>query len=484
MIHFCSEDSRLVSGDHHLGTERKGDIQTVAIQGLGFVGAAMAIAVANAVDSNGNPYFNVIGVDLPTRAGRDRVARINSGLFPFRTVDEKIVAGIKQAVDRGNLRATTDNHVFGEADIILVSVNLDLSVIDGAPTVKLDAFRNAICTLGKTVKEGTLIIIETTVPPGTCEHVVKPIMVAQTRRRGLDIGSIHLAHSYERVMPGANYLDSITNFWRVYAGLTVIAADKCEAFLSKIIHVDKYPLTRLKSTIASEIGKVLENSYRAVNIAFIEEWARFAEETGVDLYEVIDAVRLRPTHSNMREPGFGVGGYCLTKDPLFAKIAAREIFGLSGHDFLFSSTAVEVNRIMPLVTLRKLKEHLHGSLRGKRILLMGISYRQDVGDTRFSPAEAFIKEAKKEGAQVIPHDPLVDYWEETRLHVHKELPDAETLDAVVFAVPHQSYRKIDIRGWLKGNGECLIVDANNVLTDGQRSVVRQMGNRLVQIGRG
>jgi UDP-N-acetyl-D-glucosamine dehydrogenase len=157
--------------------------------------------------------------------------------------------------------------------------------------------------------------------------------------------------SYERVMPGRDYFRSIIDFWRVYAGSTPHAAEVCAAFLSKVIHVDRYPLTRLHSTTASETGKLLENSYRALNIAFIEEWGRFAEAVGVDLFEVIDAVRMRPTHSNMRQPGFGVGGYCLTKDPLLAGIAARDLFRRSDISFTFSQQAVGVNDRMPLRTL-------------------------------------------------------------------------------------------------------------------------------------
>lgn len=460
-------------------------MQTVVVQGLGFVGAAMAVAVANAVDADDNPFFNVVGVDLPTELGKERVMKINAGLFPFETVDSKILSGTKNAVKRGNLSATNDDAVIKLADVILVSINMDLSYINElTPTINFDPFKNAIRTLGKNIKEGVLIIVETTVPPGTCERVVQPIINEHVKQRGINPDSIFIAHSYERVMPGANYLDSIINFWRVYSGTTVQAADRCEDFLSKIINVKKYPLTRLKSTIASETAKVLENSYRAVNIAFIEEWGRFAESVGFNLYEVIDAIRIRPTHSNIRQPGFGVGGYCLTKDPLFAKIAAKEMFGLTGHDFPYSSKAVEINRAMPLVTLEKLKNYFNGSLKDKKILLLGISYREDVGDTRFSPAETFFIQALKEGAQIVAHDPLVEYWQEMQIHISKNLPNPDSFDTIVFSVPHLDYRKIEFREWLRRENKCLIFDANNVLTDSQRSTLNEMGIKLLSIGRG
>jgi UDP-N-acetyl-D-glucosamine dehydrogenase len=367
----------------------------------------------------------------------------------------------------------------------LVSINLDISYLAGdTPSVNLEQFKNAINTLGKSVKKGTLIIVETTVPPGTCEKVVQPIIQEHALKRGINPDSIYIAHSYERVMPGANYLDSIINFWRVYSGTNVQAADMCESFLSKIINTKDYPLTRLNSTTASETAKVLENSYRAVNIAFIEEWGRFAEAVGFNLFEVIDAIRVRPTHSNIRQPGFGVGGYCLTKDPLFAKIAAKEIFGLFNHEFPYSSKAVEINRAMPLVTLTKLRNFFNGSVNGKRILLLGISYREDVGDTRYSPSEIFFRQANAEGAKITPHDPLVMYWEEIQSNISKNLESPNDFDVILFAVPHKLYREINIKNWISPNYRGLIFDANNVLTENQITCLKEMNIKFLSIGRG
>jgi nucleotide sugar dehydrogenase len=460
-------------------------METVVVQGLGFVGAAMAVAAANAADADGKPFFSVIGVDLPTDLGNERVKKINSGIFPFETVDQKILSGTKKAIYQGNLLATTDETVFSKADFILVSINMDLSYLNGTtPTINLEPFKKAVHTFGKYINSGALVIVETTVPPGTCEKIVQPIVHQHAKERGIDPNSIYIAHSYERVMPGANYLDSIINFWRVYSGTNIHAAARCESFLSKIINVQKYPLRRMKSTTASETAKVLENSYRAVNIAFIEEWGRFAEEVGFDLYEVIDAIRVRPTHSNIRQPGFGVGGYCLTKDPLFAKIAAKELFGLTGHNFPYSSTAVEINRAMPLVTLEKLKNYFRGSVEGKKVLLLGISYREDVGDTRYSPSETFFIKARDEGAEVVPRDPLVYRWEEMQINIPQDLPNPDSFDVILFCVPHLAYRKLEFDKWLKPGSKCLIFDANNVLTDFQRSTLNNMGIKFMSIGRG
>lgn len=444
----------------------------------------MAVAVANAKDEHGEPLFNVVGVDLPTKAGNDRVNAINNGQFPFSVVDVKLIKALKESNQIGNLIATTDRNIFKSANVTLVSINLDINKYNENQTIKLDSFKNAICTLGELMPEDSLIIVETTVPPGTCEKIIAPLLANTIAKRNLTPSSILLAYSYERVMPGRNYLDSITNYWRVYAGYNKEAADRCEDFLSKVIDVKKYPLTRLHSTTASEIAKVLENSYRATNIAFMEEWGRFAEDIGIDLLEVIDAIRMRPTHSNLRQPGFGVGGYCLTKDPLMARLAAREIFKLHGHDFPFSSKAVEVNDKMPLVSFEKIKLKFGGSLAGKKILLLGISYRQDLADTRYSPSEIFFRKAKSQGANIVPHDPLVDYWEELNIKVENRLPeDASDFDIILFTVPHENYKHINFNKWISSK-KPLIFDANNVLTSTQRKNIIDLGCKLYSIGRG
>ena len=333
------------------------------------------------------------------------------------------------------------------------------------------------------VSENTLVIIESTVPPGTCEKIVYPLFIDTFQKRNLNIEKLYLAHSYERVMPGNEYFDSIINYWRVYAGINGASAARCEDFLSQVINITDYPLTRLSSTTASETGKLLENSYRAVNIAFIAEWGCFAEDVGIDLYEVIEAIRMRPTHSNIRQPGFGVGGYCLTKDPLFAKIAANDILNIDGHKFPFSTQAVKINTEMPLITLNKLKQYFNNDLNGKKILLMGVTYRQDVGDTRFSPSEIFYNAAKAQGAEITAYDPMVDYWDEINTTVLKKLPEIEEFDIIIFAVPHKEFTFINLKEWISKKNT-LLFDAHNVLTKKQVSEIKENKLNYMSIGRG
>ncbi|MCA1012700.1 nucleotide sugar dehydrogenase [Halobacillus halophilus] len=460
----------------------KGNRPVVCVQGLGFVGAAMAVAVSNAKDTEGNRLYDVIGVDLPTEEGKRRADAITQGLLPFENSDIQLKEALASAHRAGNLIAVTNSSVYTMADVIIVDVNLDISYEGGKADVPLSGFRKAIQTIGESVQPDTLIIVETTVPPGTCENVVVPELNQALVKRGLPKHQVHVSHSYERVMPGKDYLDSIINYWRVYAGVTEEAGDRCETFLSSIINTKDYPMTRLHSTTASETAKVLENSYRAMTIAFMEEWGRFAESVDIDMFQIIEAIRMRPTHSNMRQPGFGVGGYCLTKDPLFAQIAAEKYYQLSHIDFEFCKRAVEVNRKMPMVSFNKLYNHFKQDLKGKKVALFGVSYRQDVGDTRYSPSEPFVKKLTESEAIVDCYDPLVPRWEEMKMDVQQQLPSAP-YDAMVFAVGHQEYRQIDFRQWLNGRTP-LVLDANNVLSDEQRLQLRTIGCDVISIGRG
>ena len=272
------------------------------------------------------------------------------------------------------------------------------------------------------------------------------------------------------------------NYWRVYAGVTEEAADAAEQFLSAVINVDEFPLTRLEGTTASETAKVMENTFRATTIALMDEWSRFAETVGVDLFAVVDAIRMRPTHANVRSPGFGVGGYCLTKDPLFAKLAASELWE-TPMEFPFSTAAVRTNDQAPLVALDRVRSLLGGSLAGKKLLLLGISYRQDVGDTRYSPSETFVRAALAAGAEVEAHDPLVEHWEEMARAVPAAIPAAAGFDAVVFAVPHDEYRTLSMRNWLSGSTP-VILDAFSVLSAAELATAAELGCTVASTGRG
>ena len=199
-------------------------------------------------------------------------------------------------------------------------------------------------------------------------------------------------------MPGPEYIDSIRNFPRVYAGVTESSANAVEKFLKTIIDISKCDLTRLEHTNATEMAKVLENSYRAMNIAFAVEWSRFAEEAGVDLYAIVNSIRVRPTHANLMYPGVGVGGYCLTKDPLLASWARKYHFG-SKLDLEMSIKGVSVNDQMPIFAYNRLVK-VFGDVSDKKVTFLGVSYRGDVGDTRYTPVEPLVEMVRETGAEI------------------------------------------------------------------------------------
>jgi UDP-N-acetyl-D-glucosamine dehydrogenase len=455
-------------------------MKKVCVVGLGFVGCAMATAIASSKNDK-KPIYQVIGIDLDNDQGREKVNLINRGVFPLNTDDENLLSSFKKVKVQGNLTATTDKSIYADMDIIVVDIQLDIDYLNDEPQLEFSQFKIAINEIGFLAKPGALIIIETTVPPGTCEKIIVPLLQKELAKRDLPLDSFLVAHSYERVMPGSDYLASITDYWRVFSGYNAKSGDACESFLKNVINVKDYPLTRLSSTNASETAKVLENSYRATNIAFIEEWSKFAEEIGIDLFEVTDAIRVRPTHSNIRFPGFGVGGYCLTKDPMFAHASSSQIFGKK-LDFPFSKLTVQVNHNMPLKVLPRLLSMIETKIQKSKILVCGVSYRQDIGDTRYSPSETLVRKLIDLKASVMCHDPYITYWEEMSMSLCSNLPNADEFDAVIFAVPHQQYKDLELIPWASG---CkLIYDCNGIFSKNQRKLLRDNNVRVESVGRG
>jgi UDP-N-acetyl-D-glucosamine dehydrogenase len=417
--------------------------KVVVVQGLGFVGSVMSLVVANALTEE----YAVIGIDLPTPSSWWKIQSINEGLFPVVADDPKIGQFYRQAREKKNLYATSDPYAYSKADVIVVDINLDVKKqSDGIGqledyTVDLTPFRKAIESIGAFCKPDVLVLVETTVPPGTSGKVVKPLLEDSLKKRGLPADQLKVGHSYERVMPGPKYVDSIQNFYRVFSGVDEKSAVATELFLRTVIRTDEYPLTRLGNTHATEMAKVLENSYRAMNIAFMVEWSRFAEEAGVDIYEVVNAIRMRPTHKNIMLPGLGVGGYCLTKDPLLASWAKMNLFG-SEEKLHQSETGVQINDRMPYYAFQYLKSQYNGQMKGKKVLLLGVSYLNDVGDTRYTPVQGFYEQLQEAGCEVVLHDPHVVYWEEKDLRINTDLGSLldQSYDMVVITTGHRDYR--------------------------------------------
>lgn len=465
--------------------------KVVVVQGLGFVGSVMSLVCCNSEIEN----YAVIGVDLASESSYWRICSLNEGEFPLISSDKKVYEFFEKSIKKNNFYATFDSYAYSKADYIIVDINLDVDKITDFEgklinfNVDLTPFKNALNTVANNCMEDVVLLIESTVPPGTTKKVVKPIMEKCFNNRGFSKDKFCLGHSYERVMPGPNYIDSIINFYRVYSGIDRKSELAIEKFLKTIIKTDQYPLTKLVNTNATEIAKVLENSYRAYNIAFMVEWSRFAEKAGVNLYEIVDSIRMRPTHNNMMLPGIGVGGYCLTKDPLLASWAYQNLFD-SSSKLIQSEKGVEINDKMPLYAYNFLINRLKSfPLKNSRVLLMGVSYRSDVGDTRHTPVEKFYNFLNQNKCEIFLHDPYVRYWEELEVKVsstnknYRDLPDLD-FDILIFSTAHKEYRNSKILSKLISDQKKLMIfDMVGILSEDDINKFKKI-HTLYVLGRG
>ena len=459
--------------------------KVIVVQGLGFVGAVMALVCANAKSEE----YAVIGVDLATEEAYWKIKSINDGMFPLIADDPKIAEFFNRAKEKGNLFATYDPVAFKYADVIVVDINLDVEKRSSEDAilkefdVNLKGFKSAIKSIGSNCREDVLVLVETTVPPGTCEKIVKPIIEEELSSRGLEIGNYRLGHSYERVMPGPEYIDSIREFPRVYSGSSEVSADAVEVFLETIIDTSLCDLTRLEHTSDTEMAKVLENSYRAMNISFAVEWSRFAEEAGVDLYAMVNAIRVRKTHSNLMYPGIGVGGYCLTKDPLLASWSRKTFFG-SDSDLKMSVNSVSINDQMPIFAFNRLVQ-VFGDLKDKKVTFLGVSYRGDVGDTRCTPVETLVDKVLEAEATIQLHDPFVSFWEEKKCDIESDLDAVleSRSDLVIISAGHSEYKSPKVILKLLEMESTNIYDTIGLLSTEQISLLQEK-HKISVLGRG
>jgi len=463
-------------------------MQTVVIQGLGFVGLAMATVVANAVNKSGKPLYNVIGIDLPMNQAR--IDQINLGELPFRNEDDTFPVQLKRAVlEYKNLLASTDENWYKKADVVVVDIQLDIkkNTLGNAKDCYLekDAFIQAIHTLGKHIKPECLVLVETTVAPGFSRRVVKPALDMEFLERGIDIVAHppRIAHSYERVMPGKGYLASIRSYPRTFSGFDNKSAAMAREFLENVIEVDKFPLREERSTETSELAKVMENSYRAVNIALVNEWTLLAEKMEVNIFEVIDGIKMRKTHNNMLYPGLGVGGYCLTKDTMLAYWSGIHFYD-ENLDLPMTIKAININDTMPWHTYDLIKAKFFEE--EFKTVLLGVSYREDVGDTRYAPAEKLYTKLTKDGLEVDVHDPYVDVWHELpKARFLDSIEDLTAYDCVVLGVKHHCYLNLTAEQIINSTKpETLIVDANNILDDAKILAILKSGRDVVGVGKG
>jgi UDP-N-acetyl-D-glucosamine dehydrogenase len=494
--------------------------EVVVVMGVGFVGAVMAAIVADTVDKKtGKPSKFVIGCQRPSSRSYWKIPLLNRGESPVKAEDPEVNPMIRRCVvEKKTLTATFNPDCLTLADCVVVDVQCDYSKNDlgqmRTGEVEMAALEATIKTIGEKIQPKCLTLIETTVAPGTTEFVAMPIMLKAFAARGIDTQPL-LAHSYERVMPGREYVASIRDFWRVCSGVDAESRERVVKFLNEVLNTAKFPLTVMDRPIESETAKIVENSYRATILAFLNEWSMFAERNGVDLVKVIKAIKVRPTHSNLIFPGPGIGGYCLPKDGGLGYWAYKHILGFDDGDQVFkmSTTAIDINDTRGLHVATLTRDALRNRGRyiaGAEIALLGASYRQDVGDTRYSGSEVVLRRLTEMGADVRVHDPYVAHWWEfeaqddypapghslsrffrnqdglTELRVQSDL--AATLkgvEAVVLAVPHEPYLKLDPDEVVAmTGGPVAIVDCFGILDDDHIRRYFELGCEVKGLGRG
>ncbi|MHC4842510.1 MAG: nucleotide sugar dehydrogenase, partial [Planctomycetota bacterium] len=285
-------------------TARSEGKEIVVVMGVGFVGAVMAAIVADTIDKEtSKPGKFVIGCQRPSTRSYWKIPLLNRGQSPVKAEDPEVDPMIERCVlEKKTLIATYNSDCLKLADCVVVDVQCDYTKNDlgnmRTGKVEMAALEATMKTIGEKVQPECLTLIETTVAPGTTEFVAWPIMKKAFAERGIESEPL-LAHSFERVMPGKNYVSSIRDFWRVCSGCNEQARERVVKFLNEVLNTDEFPLTVMDRPIESETTKIVENSYRATTLAFLDEWSLFSERNGVDLIKVINAIKVRPTHSNM-----------------------------------------------------------------------------------------------------------------------------------------------------------------------------------------
>jgi nucleotide sugar dehydrogenase len=498
--------------------EKKAGRQIVVVMGLGFVGAVMAAIVADSTDKKtGKSKKFVIGMQRPSNRSFWKIPLLNKGISPVSAEDPEVEILINRCVlDKKTLIATYTYDALCLADVVIVDVQCDYlkedlgNVVSGRADI--DALEDAIKIIGQKIKPECLVLIETTVPPGTTEYIAYPAIKKAFEARNIKKEPL-LSHSYERVMPGKEYVRSIRDFWRVCSGINNESRKKVGKFLSEVLNVKEYPLTILDRPIESETCKIVENSYRATILGFMDEWSTFCEKNGVDMMKVIKAIKVRPTHSNMIFPGPGIGGYCLPKDGGLGVWAYRHLMGFEDNLFTITPEVININDTRALHAVELIRDGLRNMgkvVAASLVTVLGASYREDVGDTRYSGSEIMVRKIAEMGGEIKVHDPYVQHWWEfesqdeypatgrswarffrnqeglKNLKITEDLASAiKGADAVVLAVRHAPYLDLDPDKMVKMIGApAAIIDCFGILDDAKIERYFELGCEVKGLGRG
>ncbi len=497
---------------------RKEGQEIVVVMGLGFVGAVMAGVVADSTDKKtGKPGKFVIGMQRPSPRSFWKIPLFNRGVSPVKAEDPEVAPMIERCVTKKKtLTATYTYDALKLADALVVDVQCDFLKQElgnlRSGHADISALEESFKVIGEKIDPRCMVLIETTVPPGTTEFVAYPLVKKAFKKRGIQEEPL-LAHSFERVMPGRDYVKSVRDFWRVCSGINEESRKRVVKFLSEVLNVEQFPLTVLDRPLESETCKIVENSYRATILAFLDEWSVFAETNGVDLIKVINAIKVRPTHSNMIFPGPGIGGYCLPKDGGLGLWAYKHLLGFENDIFKITPEAININDTRGLRAAQMARDALRNMgriLAASQITVLGASYREDVGDTRYSGSEIIVRKLTEMGAEVKAHDPYLQHWWELEkqdtypavgtgwsrffrnqehLKDFKMIPDlAEALkgaDAVILAVRHKPYLSLEPEKLVRmTGGPVAVIDCFGILDDRKIEKYFELGCEVKGLGRG
>jgi len=498
--------------------EKEKDREIVVVMGLGFVGAVMAAVVADSADKKtGEPLKFVIGMQRPSTRSFWKIPVINRGISPVMAEDPEVDAIIRRCVvEKKTLTTTFSYDALTFADILIVDIQCDFLKEElgdlRSGRAEISALEESFKIMAGKIKPNCLVLIETTVPPGTTEYIAYPIIKKGFEKRGLTEEPL-LAHSFERVMPGKDYVNSVRDFWRVCSGANAESKERVERFLREVLNVEEYPITVLDRPIESETCKIVENSFRATILAFMNEWSLFAERNGVDIFKVIEAIKVRPTHNNMIFPGPGIGGYCLPKDGGLGMWAYKHLMGFEDDIFKITPEAININDTRGLYAAQLVRDALRNMGRivaASQITLLGASYREDVADTRYSGSELIARKLAEMGAEIKVHDPYVKHWWEfekqdtypsigsswsrffrnqdhlKEMRITARLEDAlRDSEAVVLSVRHSAYLELDPDEIVEMVGKPLaVVDCFGILNDQKIERLFELGCEVKGLGRG
>jgi nucleotide sugar dehydrogenase len=389
---------------------------TVVIVGQGYVGLPLAQAALEA-------GLTVIGLDTST----DIVASLNDGRSHIDDLSDAEVGAMVSA----GYRASTDSAVVADADVVVMCVPTPLSF---AREPDLGAVRGATASIAPHLKQGALVVLESTTYPGTTDDLIKPIIEQTGRTIGEDV---LLAYSPERIDPG-NPVYTIRTTPKVVGGIDGASTAAAVDFYGRF--VDRVVTTR--GTREAETAKLLENTYRHINIALVNEMARFCHELGIDIWDVIAAAETKPFGFQAFRPGPGVGGHCIPIDPSYLSYEVRRQLG---EPFRFVELAEDINSAMPAYVVERLRRGLEArgrDLEGARVLVLGVTYKANVSDQRESPAREVGQLLREAGSVVTFHDPNVTLWNLAGEALDR-VPDLAVAvaeaDAVVLLQAHSEY---------------------------------------------